>query len=83
MVVIVISIPYGSIKSRCTSSDNRMFRISIPYGSIKSARANKIIDLNKEFQFLMVQLKENVIFLKLLSTFISIPYGSIKSLYLC
>ena len=55
------------------------FGISIPYGSIKRSETVRYTQVNKKFQFLMVQLKEYVANTFEAHTGISIPYGSIKS----
>jgi len=54
----VISIPYGAIKRRMYSKCNKNTYISIPYGAIKSTRGWLLYCWSKEFQFLMVRLKD-------------------------
>ena len=60
-IQLLISIPYGSIKSGAMNNAHRYFCISIPYGSIKRYEANISTSRLSKFQFLMVQLKAGVL----------------------
>ena len=55
--ILIISIPYGSIKSRIATGLLHSVQISIPYGSIKRLFKQVMPAIYIKFQFLMVQLK--------------------------
>ena len=76
-----VSIPYGSIKSRTSSSTAIPSpRVSIPYGSIKSFGGQRVIPKLQKFRFLMVRLKARPWPSVPTPPTVSIPYGSIKRL---
>jgi len=57
-ILIIISIPYGAIKSfSARIKCKRMLLISIPYGAIKRIVFPEVFFIELLFQFLMVRLK--------------------------
>ena len=81
-VMIQISIPYGSIKSKRPVKGLKAKAISIPYGSIKRSWCPCHNVSQKSFQFLMVRLKVHIQQRYTINLRISIPYGSIKRCFL-
>ena len=58
--MVLVSIPYGTIKSGSQSAGANASFVSIPYGTIKSGRVGGEFHATEQFQFHMVRLKAEV-----------------------